>query len=179
MELPSLSGNPFEIRPLSIGQAQDLIGRDEIVIEWRTSHPASPGGDCFRSERGSENFTAECDRFTIFRSIHSDGWPLDDDPVKSMVTVAAHFLGHNLPSVISETISRLSQELDTRWSNTARSIRSPIQCRGKHGNSEIGTGHAKNTSIGTVTMSPINCRRWKKILWKFLTHLHPPKFNPR
>ena len=45
----------------------------------------------------------------------SDYWPLDDDPVMSMVTqVAAHFLGHNLPSVISETISRLSQELDTR-----------------------------------------------------------------
>ena len=31
LDLPSLSGNPFEIRPLSIGQAEDLIGRDDIV----------------------------------------------------------------------------------------------------------------------------------------------------
>ena len=45
----------------------------------------------------------------------SDYWPMDNDPVKNMVTqVAAHFIGHNLPSVISETITRLSEELDNK-----------------------------------------------------------------
>ena len=117
MELPSLSGNPFEIRPLSIGQAQDLIGRDEIVIECREHLiSGSPRMVIVSGVRGSG-------RTSLLNAIASqssdpfisDYWPLDDDPVKSMVTqVAAHFLGHNLPSVISETISRLSQELDTR-----------------------------------------------------------------
>jgi len=117
LELPSLSGNPFEIRPLSIGQAQDLIGRDEIVIECREHLiSGSPRMVIISGVRGSG-------RTSILNAVASqssnpfisDYWPMDNDPVKNMVTqVAAHFIGHNLPSVISETITRLSEELDNK-----------------------------------------------------------------
>jgi len=117
LELPSLSGNPFEIRPLSIGQAQDLIGRDEIVIECREHLiSGSPRMVIISGVRGSG-------RTSILNAVASqssspfisDYWPMDNDPVKNMVTqVAAHFIGHNLPSIISETISRLSEELDSK-----------------------------------------------------------------
>ena len=117
LALPTLSGNPFEIRPLSIGQAQDLIGRDEIVMECR-EHLISGSSRMviINGVRGSG-------RTSLLNAIASqtsnpfisDYWPMDADPVKNMVTqVAAHFTGHNLPSVISETISNLSRELENK-----------------------------------------------------------------
>ena len=87
LELPSLSGNPFEIRPLSIGQAQDLIGRDEIVIECREHLiSGSPRMVIISGVRGSG-------RTSILNAVASqssspfisDYWPMDNDPVKNMV----------------------------------------------------------------------------------------------
>jgi DNA-binding transcriptional ArsR family regulator len=117
LDLPSLSGNPFEIRPLSIGQAEDLIGRDDIVIECREHMvSASPRMCIISGARGSG-------RTSLLNAIASQTphpfishyWPMDGDPVKNMVTqTAAHFLGHNLPSVVSETILQLSEELERK-----------------------------------------------------------------
>ena len=117
LDLPSLSGNPFEIRPLSIGQAEDLIGRDDIVIEFREHMvSASPRMCIISGARGSG-------RTSLLNAIASQTphpfishyWPIDGDPVKNMVTqTAAHFLSHNLPSVVSETIHQLSEELERK-----------------------------------------------------------------
>ncbi len=117
LDLPSLSGNPFEIRPLSIGQAEDLIGRDDIVIECREHMvSASPRMCIISGARGSG-------RTSLLNAIASQTphpfishyWPMDGDPVKNMVTqTAAHFLSHNLPSVVSETILQLSEELERK-----------------------------------------------------------------
>ena len=117
LDLPSLSGNPFEFRPLSIGQAEDLIGRDDIVIECREHMvSASPRMCIISGARGSG-------RTSLLNAIASQTshpfishyWPMDGDPVKNMVTqTAAHFLGHNLPSVVSETILQLSEELEQK-----------------------------------------------------------------
>lgn len=117
LDLPSLSGNPFELRPLSIGQAEDLIGRDDIVIECREHMiSASPRMCIISGARGSG-------RTSLLNAIASqtphpfisDYWPMDGDPVKNMVTqTAAHFLSHNLPSVVSETILQLSEELERK-----------------------------------------------------------------
>ena len=117
LDLPSLSGNPFEFRPLSIGQAEDLIGRDDIVIECREHMvSASPRMCIISGARGSG-------RTSLLNAIASQTshpfishyWPMDGDPVKNMVTqTAAHFLGHNLSSVVSETILQLSEELERK-----------------------------------------------------------------
>ena len=117
LDLPSLSGNPFEIRPLSIGQAEDLIGRDDIVIEFREHMvSASPRMCIISGARGSG-------RTSLLNAIASQTphpfishyWPIDGDPIKNMVTqTAAHFLSHNLPSVVSETIHQLSEELERK-----------------------------------------------------------------
>jgi len=117
LDLPSLSGNPFELRPLSIGQAEDLIGRDDIVIECREHMVSTSPRMCIISgARGSG-------RTSLLNAIASQTphpfishyWPMDGDPVKNMVTqTAAHFLSHNLPSVVSETILQLSEELERK-----------------------------------------------------------------
>ena len=72
LELPSLSGNPFEIRPLSIGQAQDLIGRDEIVIECREHLiSGSPRMVIISGVRGSgENLNTKRGSVPIIKPIH-------------------------------------------------------------------------------------------------------------
>jgi len=117
LDLPSLSGYPFELRPLSIGQAEDLIGRDDIVIECREHMVSTSPRMCIISgARGSG-------RTSLLNAIASQTphpfishyWPMDGDPVKNMVTqTAAHFLSHNLPSVVSETILQLSEELERK-----------------------------------------------------------------
>ena len=117
LDLPSLSGNPFELRPLSVGQAEDLIGRDDIVIECREHMVSTSPRMCIISgARGSG-------RTSLLNAIASQTphpfishyWPMDGDPVKNMVTqTAAHFLSHNLPSVVSETILQLSEELERK-----------------------------------------------------------------
>ena len=117
LDLPSLSGNPFELRPLSIGQAEDLIGRDDIVIECREHMVSTSPRMCIISgARGSG-------RTSVLNAIASQTphpfishyWPMEGDPVKNMVTqTAAHFLSHNLPSVVSETILQLSEELERK-----------------------------------------------------------------
>ncbi|MBP03520.1 MAG: hypothetical protein CMA72_01870 [Euryarchaeota archaeon] len=117
LDLPSLSGNPFEIRPLSIGQAEDLIGRDDIVIECREHMVSSSPRMCIISGARGSGRTSLLNAIASQTShpFISHYWPMDGDPVKNMITqTAAHFLGHNLPSVVSETILQLSEELERK-----------------------------------------------------------------
>jgi len=117
LDLPSLSGNPFELRPLSIGQAEDLIGRDDIVIECREHMVSTSPRMCIISGARGSGRTSLLNAIASQTShpFISQYWPMDGDPVKNMVTqTAAHFLSHNLPSVVSETILQLSEELERK-----------------------------------------------------------------
>ena len=117
LDLPSLSGNPFELRPLSVGRSEDLIGRDDIVIECREHMVSTSPRMCIVSGARGSGRTSLLNAIASQTShpFISQYWPLDGDPVKNMVTqTAAHFLSHNLPSVVSETILQLSEELERR-----------------------------------------------------------------
>jgi len=117
--LPPLRGNPFDLRPIESGRAEDIVGRDLLLAKWREHIISkSPRMTILVGERGSG-------RTSLIRALASQTrksyigqhWP-DGDPVNSVIhELTIHFGDFNPPKttqlMIDRLVGNLEQESDS------------------------------------------------------------------
>lgn len=107
--LPPLRGNPFDLRPIEIERAGDLVGRDYLLAKWREHIVSkSPRMAILVGDRGSG-------RTSLIRALASQTsrsfvgqyWP-EEDPVDSVINeLTIHFGDFNPPKSTQLKIDRL------------------------------------------------------------------------
>tara|TARA_Y100001968_G_scaffold319625_1_gene351451 strand:+ start:7217 stop:9052 length:1836 start_codon:yes stop_codon:yes gene_type:complete len=112
--LPPLRGNPFDMRPIESGRAEDIVGRDLLLAKWREHIISkSPRMAILVGERGSG-------RTSLIRALASQTrksyigqtWP-DGNPVNSVIhELTIHFGDFNPPKTTQLMIDRLVKNLD-------------------------------------------------------------------
>jgi len=112
--LPPLRGNPFDMRPIESGRAEDIVGRDLLLAKWREHIISkSPRMAILVGERGSG-------RTSLIRALASQTkksyigqhW-LDANPVNSVIhELTIHFGDFNPPKTTQLMIDRLVRNLD-------------------------------------------------------------------
>ena len=114
LRLPPLRGNPFDMRPIESGRAEDIVGRDLLLAKWREHIISkSPRMAILVGERGSG-------RTSLIRALASQTkksyigqhW-LDGNPVNSVIhELTIHFGDFNPPKTTQLMIDRLVRNLD-------------------------------------------------------------------
>ena len=112
--LPPLRGNPFDLRPIESGRAEDIVGRDLLLAKWREHIISkSPRMTILVGERGSG-------RTSLIRALASQTrksyigqhWP-EEDPVNSVIhELTIHFGDFNPPKTTQLMIDRLVKNLE-------------------------------------------------------------------
>ena len=107
--VPPLRGNPFDLRPIESGRAEDIVGRDLLLAKWREHIISkSPRMTILVGERGSG-------RTSLIRALASQTrksyigqhWP-EEDPVNSVIhELTIHFGDFNPPKTTQLMIDRL------------------------------------------------------------------------
>ncbi len=114
--LPPLRGNPFDLRPIERIRANELVGREEILITWREHiHSQSPRMVLLVGKRGSG-------KTSLINAISSQTidyfvgqyWH-NDDPMKRILSeISVHFGGHESPLTMNRTIEQTIETLDSK-----------------------------------------------------------------
>ena len=114
--LPHLRGNPFDLRPIERGRANELIGREKTLMTWREHiHSQSPRMILLVGERGSGRtslinaISSQTSNYFVGQYWH------DDDPMRRVLSeISAHFNGHESPGTMHQTIEQIVGSLDEK-----------------------------------------------------------------
>ena len=114
--LPPLRGNPFDLRPIERIRANDLVGREDILMTWREHiHSQSPRMVLLAGQRGSG-------KTSLINAISSQTidyfvgqyWH-NEDPMKRVLSeISVHFGGHESPLTMNRTIEQTIETLDSK-----------------------------------------------------------------
>lgn len=114
-DLPTLRGNPFDSRPIERNRANEIVGREDILIRWKEHmHSQSPRLILLTGERGSG-------RTSLINAISSQTndrfvgtyWHSDDPLNCALDEIAITFCGHDIPPSIHQKVERIVETLDT------------------------------------------------------------------
>ena len=114
LDLPPLRGNPFEHRPIEPSRAQDLVGRDSLMIRLREYIISeSPRNILLVGESGSGRTSMVNALSSQARNkFVSQFWP-ETDPVNSILNeLSVHFAGYETPRTTSRMCETLVEILD-------------------------------------------------------------------
>ncbi len=114
LDLPPLRGNPFDHRPIEPSRAQDLVGRDSLMIRLREYIISeSPRNILLVGESGSGR-TSMVNALSsqVRNKFVSQIW-LETDPVNSIINeLSVHFAGYETPKTTSRMCETLVEILD-------------------------------------------------------------------
>jgi len=114
LDLPPLRGNPFDHRPIEPSRAQDLVGRDSLMIRLREHIISeSPRNILLVGDSGSGR-TSMVNALSsqVRNKIVSQFWP-ETDPVNSIINeISVHFIGYDVPRTTSRMCESLVEFLD-------------------------------------------------------------------
>ena len=114
LDLPPLRGNPFDHRPIEPSRAQDLVGRDSLMIRLREHIISeSPRNILLVGESGSGR-TSMVNALSsqVRNKLVSQFWP-ETDPVNSILNeISVHFAGYDVPRTTSLMCESLVEILD-------------------------------------------------------------------
>ena len=114
LDLPPLRGNPFDHRPIEPSTAQDLVGRDSLMIRLREHIISeSPRNILLVGDSGSGR-TSMVNALSsqVRNKIVSQFWP-ETDPVNSIINeISVHFIGYDVPRTTSRMCETLVEFLD-------------------------------------------------------------------
>ncbi len=114
LDLPPLRGNPFDHRPIEPSRAQDLVGRDSLMIRLREHIISeSPRNILLVGESGSGR-TSMVNALSsqVRHKLVSQFWP-ETDPVNSILNeISVHFVGYDVPRTTSRMCESLVEILD-------------------------------------------------------------------
>ncbi len=114
LDLPPLRGNPFDHRPIEPSRAQDLVGRDSLMIRMREHIISeSPRNILLIGESGSGR-TSMVNALSsqVKNKFVSQFWP-ETDPVNSILNeISVHFAGYDVPRSTSQMCESLVEILD-------------------------------------------------------------------
>lgn len=114
-DLPTLRGNPFDSRPIERNRANELVGREEILIRWKEHmHSQSPRMILLSGERGSG-------RTSLINAISSQTdnrfvgtyWHIDDPLNCALDELAITFCGHEISPSMHQKVERVVETLDS------------------------------------------------------------------
>ncbi|MBJ28953.1 MAG: hypothetical protein CMB61_02705 [Euryarchaeota archaeon] len=115
MDVPPLSGNPFDSRPIERGRAHEIVGRDEILIKWKEHmHSQSPRLVLLVGERGSGR-TSLVNAISSQTDRHFIGyfWHKEDPLNRALDEIAVTFCGHEVPNSMHQKVERIVETLDS------------------------------------------------------------------
>jgi len=114
-DLPTLRGNPFDSRPIERNRADEIVGREEILIRWKEHmHSQSPRLILLAGERGSG-------RTSLINAISSQTndrfigsyWHSIDPLNCALDELTITFCGHEIPQSMHQKVERVVETLDT------------------------------------------------------------------
>ena len=114
-DLPTLRGNPFDSRPIERNRANEIVGREDILIRWKEHmHSQSPRMILLTGERGSG-------RTSLINAISSQTddrfvgtyWHTEDPLNCALDELAITFCGHEIPPSMHQKLERVVETLDT------------------------------------------------------------------
>ena len=114
LDLPPLRGNPFDHRPIEPSRAQDLVGRDSLMIRLREYIISeSPRNILLVGDSGSGRTSMVNALSSQARNkFVSQFWP-ETDPVNSILNeLSVHFAGYEIPRTTSRLCESLVEMLD-------------------------------------------------------------------
>ena len=115
LDVPPLSGNPFDSRPIERGRAHEIVGRDEILITWKEHmHSQSPRLLLLVGERGSGR-TSLVNAISSQTDRHFIGyfWHREDPLNRALDEMAVTFCGHEVPNSMHQKVERIVETLDS------------------------------------------------------------------
>ena len=115
LDVPPLSGNPFDSRPIERGRAHEIVGRDEILIKWKEHmHSQSPRLVLLVGERGSGR-TSLVNAISSQTDRHFIGyfWHKEDPLNRALDEIAVTFCGHEVPNSMHQKVERIVETLDS------------------------------------------------------------------
>ena len=114
LDVPPLRGNPFDHRPIEPSRAQDLVGRDSLMIRLREHIISeSPRNILLVGESGSGR-TSMVNALSsqVRNKFVSQFWP-ETDPVNAILNeISVHFAGYDIPRTTSRMCESLVEILD-------------------------------------------------------------------
>jgi len=114
LDVPPLRGNPFDHRPIEPSRAQDLVGRDSLMIRLREHIISeSPRNILLVGESGSGR-TSMVNALSsqVRNKFVSQFWP-ETDPVNAILNeISVHFAGYDIPRTTSLMCESLVEILD-------------------------------------------------------------------
>ena len=114
LDLPPLRGNPFDHRPIEPSRAQDLVGRDSLMIRLREHIISeSPRNILLVGESGSGR-TSMVNALSsqVRNKFVSQFWP-ETEPVNSILNeISVHFAGYDVPRSTPQMCESLVEILD-------------------------------------------------------------------
>ncbi len=116
LDLPPLRGNPFDHRPIESGRAENLIGRDNLLSQWREYLISqNPRLLLLVGNRGSgrTSFINALAAQTSRRPYIGQYWPEVENPAHGIIhEVSIHFGGFEVSPSIQQVSDRLVEMLD-------------------------------------------------------------------
>lgn len=114
LDLPPLRGNPFDHRPIEPSRAQDLVGRDSLMIRLREHIISeSPRNILLVGEAGSGRTSmVNAISSQVRNKFVSQFWPETDPVNSSLHEISIHFAGYEVPRSTSQMCESLVEILD-------------------------------------------------------------------
>ena len=115
LDVPPLRGNPFDSRPVERGRAHEIVGRDDILINWKEHmHSQSPRMLLLAGERGSGR-TSLINAISSQTDKHFVGqfWHKEDPVNRALNEISVTFCGHEVPPTMHQKVERLVESLDS------------------------------------------------------------------
>jgi len=114
--LPPLRGNPFDLRPIERIRANELVGRENILMAWREHiHSQSPRMILLVGQSGSGKtslinaISSQTSNYFVGQYWHND------DPMRRVLSeISVHFGGHESPITMNRTIEQTIETLDAK-----------------------------------------------------------------
>ena len=114
LDLPPLRGNPFDHRPIEPSRAQDLVGRDSLMIRLREHIISESPRNIILVGKPGSGRTSMVNALSsqVRNKFVSQFWP-EADPVNSTLNeISVHFAGYDVPRSTSLMCESLVEILD-------------------------------------------------------------------
>tara|TARA_B110000444_G_C18830148_1_gene592705 strand:+ start:48 stop:1601 length:1554 start_codon:yes stop_codon:yes gene_type:complete len=107
--IPALRENPFQARPLEMGQSKLLVGREDISATWvRFLKTRNARMVLLIGESGSgKTSLLRCVSEEAGKSVHLDMFPSDERAYRILHEIHSSIIGFEIPSTTQELVSRL------------------------------------------------------------------------
>ena len=115
--IPALRENPFQARPLEMGQSKLLVGREDVSARWvRFLKTRNARMVLLIGESGSgKTSLLRCVSEEAGKSVHLDMFPSNERAHRVLHEIHSSIIGFEIPSTTQELVSRLvsaTEEID-------------------------------------------------------------------